>query len=963
MDTRPDRRVRPQSTGLAHRAASALAVALLCAAPAAALDLRIDATYTGSTSAESVGTTIPVPDADAAVGPGHFVELLNGRYAVYDKDTGVLVDSSSQVEFWADAGIAGSISQAADPRLLYDAASGRWYAVAIQLAPDATTNDLLLAAVSRSSDPTLGWDAFQIDADPAAVNWLDFSMLGFDADGVYLSVSRQAPGTRSFRGTAIVALPKPDLLAAAPSIARATVMKTTVAQTGFDPQPAVDLDGSGLPLPLLSGNSAIFGLLQASRLEGPVSAPTLTGGILIPVDAAFGPPDAQQPGGKLPLETGGRNNTTLFSGSVVLRNGSLWAAQGIDVDDRAAIRWFEIDPENDIVLQSGVVADAELDLYTPSIAVNEFDQVVIGFSGSSASVFPSAYAVFGERVGGATVFGDLLLLRAGTSDYECLDGRGRNAWGDYSSTVADPTDPQTFWTFQEFVIDTDVWGVSITKLVVPEPGTGALLGIGALLGLALARGRRRSMLLGAGIAVSLAMQASAATLTVDSTRDDLTAGDGECTLREAILNANADSDSTAGDCSAGSGADEIALPSGTYLLTDGSLGIPTSQLTLKGDGHGPTVIEGTGTDRVLLVGSEAWVGLEDLTVTGGRAAGADWGGVGGGILSGGTLRLLRTTISANSARSFGGGLAAAYPGSISLLQSTVSGNWVDSCGCDRYECYGGGGGIALPVPASLALHYSTVGDNPCLDWGGLYPAPEPIFIGIGGAITSEGSVIAGGCFAPEGDRWTSTSLGHNLDSWGSCGFIDPTDLRFVDPLLGPLADNGGPTPTHALLPGSPALDAIPAADCTDDDDDDPGTPEVPLARDQRGAVRPQGAGCDIGAFEATACSDGLDDDGDGQVDTADPGCQAPTSVRENPQCQDGLDNDGATGIDFDGGASLDLDQDGFVDAQFNPATPAVGAADPQCVGAPWKNRERAGTCGLGFELVLLAPLLFRRTRR
>jgi len=98
-----------------------------------------------------------------------------------------------------------------------------------------------------------------------------------------------------------------------------------------------------------------------------------------------------------------------------------------------------------------------------------------------------------------------------------------------------------------------------------------------------------------------------------------------------------------------------------------------------------------------------------------------------------------------------------------------------------------------------------------------------------------------------------TSLGHNIANDGSCNLTDPTDLPNTDPLLGPLQNHGGPTWTHAPLPGSPALDAIPVADCTYDDDGDPGTPEVPLATDQRGVARPQGAGCDIGAFEQSVC--------------------------------------------------------------------------------------------------------------
>lgn len=119
---------------------------------------------------------------------------------------------------------------------------------------------------------------------------------------------------------------------------------------------------------------------------------------------------------------------------------------------------------------------------------------------------------------------------------------------------------------------------------------------------------------------------------------------------------------------------------------------------------------------------------------------------------------------------------------------------------------------------------------------------------------------------------------------------------------------------------------------------------------------------------ALPCDDGLDNDGDGLIDYVvagggDPGCASPTSTRENPQCQDGLNNDFHLGIDFDGGASHDLDHDGRVDAQFNLAIPLVGTPDPQCT-AGWMNKEKLGGCGLGFELVFLAPLLARlRSRR
>lgn len=95
---------------------------------------------------------------------------------------------------------------------------------------------------------------------------------------------------------------------------------------------------------------------------------------------------------------------------------------------------------------------------------------------------------------------------------------------------------------------------------------------------------------------------------------------------------------------------------------------------------------------------------------------------------------------------------------------------------------------------------------------------------------------------------------------------------------------------------------------------------------------------EIGDVCDLACSNGLDDDGDGLVDTPDdPGCQNALSTLENPKCDDDLDNDGDGKTDWDGGA-------------------AAGTPDPQCTFA-YMNKERANSCGLGVELALLLPLL------
>jgi hypothetical protein len=234
--------------------------------------------------------------------------------------------------------------------------------------------------------------------------------------------------------------------------------------------------------------------------------------------------------------------------------------------------------------------------------------------------------------------------------------------------------------------------------------------------------------------------------------------------------------------------------------------------------------------------------LIDTQVTGNVTRGTPYVRRGGGIALNGyaTSHLSRTTISGNSS-AIGGGIYAGGNQELRISDSTISGNSASDAGGGLFL-----NGVYLSVPYSaypLELNNSTVTANSSTGsrgGGGIVDLHVPLF----GISDFESSIVAGNSNAVasatyDADLATSTpgiTGARNLIVAAS-GVELPPDTLSADPLLGPLQDNGGPTPTHALLEGSPAIDG--------------GNNVDGLAFDQRGDGFPRvsGAAADIGAFE------------------------------------------------------------------------------------------------------------------
>ena len=355
------------------------------------------------------------------------------------------------------------------------------------------------------------------------------------------------------------------------------------------------------------------------------------------------------------------------------------------------------------------------------------------------------------------------------------------------------------------------------------------------------------------------------------------ATDGLCSLREAITNANTNT-ATWPDCQAGAGADTITFGPGGVITLVATLPIVTdvAGLTIDGNGYDVTILataieeaalkvaaggqltfarlvlaavqlsppylpRGIENNGILIV-QRAWlVNLErslvnnasgTLTVT--ESTVRD--GWGSGLRNSGVATIAQSTFLHNNGGNAcpipcygsGGGGGIDNTGSLTVTNSTLSGN----------SAFGGnvGGAIRNYPTGSVSLYHTTITANTAGTGGGIVTG--------GGAVFATNTVFAGNSGLNGRDcLGAMTTTGPNLiESLLGCTVTGPAPIVGVA-LLGPLANNGGPTQTQAPLPGSPALGAADPGAC--------GAPPV-NGKDQRGVSRPQGAGCDLGAFESGA---------------------------------------------------------------------------------------------------------------
>ena len=412
------------------------------------------------------------PDTDGEVGATQYVQIVNEGYQVFDKATGASVLGPSGIStIWSGFGGVCETAGSGDPIVLYDQLANRW--VISQFAGSPVPTDECVA-ISTTSDATGSYNRYGFHL---GTNFFDYPKLSVWPDAYYMSMNVFNSSGNSFLGPQPFAFDRAKMLAGLPATFVTTGITGGPNEDAYLP---ADLDGSTLPPAGAPGTFVEFpggGTYKVFHFHADFATPANTTFTLFasPAAASFsllcpttracvpqsGGTAADALGDRLMHRLTYRNFGPFESvvGNYTVSSGGV-----------AGIRWFEL--RN---VTAGPVTVFQESTYQPdstwrwmgSAAQDKLGNLALGFSASSASIFPQI------RYAGRLVTDPVNTL--GQGEAHMFDGTGSQSdtssrWGDYSAMTVDPVDDCTFWYTQEYYPTTSSfnWRTRIANFKFPN---------------------------------------------------------------------------------------------------------------------------------------------------------------------------------------------------------------------------------------------------------------------------------------------------------------------------------------------------------------------------------------------------------------------------------------------------------------------------------------------------------------
>lgn len=394
------------------------------------------------------------PDSTGAVGPTQVLTVTNHGLQAHTK-SGAFLGHVSTWTFWGMFNPAWPF----DPRVIFDPVHQRFIVVALDNRSNAQGgyDGSIYIAVSHTGDVLGGWTMRKFlscvtftPCSAATATVIDFPMVGLSAN--FLAMNMQWGRTYVFSYPALRQTQGP------------------VPVTVIDPPSPSFNDSFGAPVVSASATEsdlyfvkwdAPSGNYRLNRLTGPPDAPSFTPGPLVTLPSHLKQEGCVPwQGGAPQVPEAGTGNVALVSywpgnADAVFRDDHVWftearRVQATDCGGHARVLWLKLHKSGTFA-EGGVIEDPSGRWFMyPTIAVNRFHDVLVGFTQAVASEYFSAAFAYRAGTDPAGTMRDARVYKAGEGHFNRAYSSGVSRWGDYSHTVVDPSDDTTLWTIQEY---------------------------------------------------------------------------------------------------------------------------------------------------------------------------------------------------------------------------------------------------------------------------------------------------------------------------------------------------------------------------------------------------------------------------------------------------------------------------------------------------------------------------------
>lgn len=402
------------------------------------------------------------PDSTGAIGPSHYVEMVNSMIGIYDRKLNPII----QQTFTSFFGLSDPNDRYCDPQVEWDPQGNRWFYSLLYCGSPSSGPQSFDFGWSQTADPTGAWcGPYQVDTGTVLD---DFPRLGHDDN--FLAIGTNLfDSTGTFLSANIWAIPKPlPAEVTCPATAAATAFadpsKPLLATDGgkaFAPVPANSIQSTpngyilsaDLPDATTPQASKVMAWHLAKNADG---TPALIADGQIPVSPYGFAPDVPQPGSTWLLDSG----DTRFTQAIALtdpRIGALavWTQHTIadpGGSGRSVIRWYEVRPSTLSMVQTGTLASPYDYIFNGAISPSSAgSDAIIIYNRGSASLYPviAAQSRQGSTPAGAMDEGELMLAGGSALTFNRTCGQPSSTspcrWGDYAGATPDPTQTGVVW--------------------------------------------------------------------------------------------------------------------------------------------------------------------------------------------------------------------------------------------------------------------------------------------------------------------------------------------------------------------------------------------------------------------------------------------------------------------------------------------------------------------------------------